>query len=62
MCIVASNAPNRVVSDSAASRNGPVGMAKSCSLLTWTSANDFLSVSKKVVPAGYEDVDMMTRD
>jgi hypothetical protein len=45
--------PNRVVNDSAASRNSVVAMALSFSLLTGTSVKDFLSVSRKVPPGGY---------
>lgn len=45
--------PNRVVNDSAASRNSVVEMALSFSLSTGTSVKDLLSVSRKVPPGGY---------
>jgi len=45
--------PNRVVNDSAASRNSVVEMALSFSLSIGTSVKDFLSVSRKVPPGGY---------
>lgn len=48
-----SKLPNRVVNDSAASRNSVVEIALSFSLLTGTSVNDLLTVSRKVPPGGY---------
>ncbi len=45
--------PNRVVNDSAASRNSVVDTALSFSLSTGTSVKDLLSVSRKVPPGGY---------
>ena len=48
------NVPNSVVNDSAASRNSVVATALSFSLSTGTSVKDFLSVSRKVPPSGYD--------
>jgi hypothetical protein len=45
--------PNKVVNDSAASRNSVVDTALSFSLSTGTSVKDFLSVSRNVPPGGY---------
>jgi len=44
--------PNKVVNDSAASRNSVVETALSFSLLTGTSVKDLLTVSRKVPPGG----------
>ena len=47
------NIPNKVVNDSAASKNSVVATALSFSLSTGTSVKDFLRVSRKVPPSGY---------
>lgn len=45
--------PNKVVNDSAASRNSVVETALSFSLSTGTAVKDTLRVSRKVPPGGY---------
>jgi hypothetical protein len=54
--------PNRVVNDSAASRNSVVAIALSFSLLMGTSLNDFFRVSRKVPPGGKAFADAIVID
>ena len=54
--------PNRVVNDSAASRNSVVAIALSFSLVMGTSLNDFFRVSRKVPPGGKAFVDAIVKD
>lgn len=50
--IMEDNVPNKVVNDSAASRNSVVDTALFFSLSTGTLTNERLSVSRKVFPGG----------